>query len=371
MYRTSFQTIRSFLINPVSIKTCNLSTLVDDSPQSSSKHYQEQMKHYIAAKHRIATMMGSDPNTFTEKDMKIALRYLIPHHIRSIPSKPQILHPDVLTRRDRIEFKIDRVDQNNRPLEAGFYTTHPCYHNFHLEVIRFKKFLDSSDITFKPKKIPDLPQPPDCTLGTLLDSNLFRYAGKEAVELVVGEILRKWYYEHILVELKELIQHPAADESVLAFVRPFFEKVINIPQIAKHTVVFQHESGSQVVEEVGKRKSSSATVQVWRGEGYIIVNGRCMGEYFLHFQDALQILYPLQLIGVLGKYSVDCTVSDGGHSGQSGAIRIALAKSLAYLEPQSRDILSNAGLLWSDSRRREGKKPGRKRARRGYTWRKR
>ena len=329
------------------------------------------MKHYQAAKHRIATIMGADPNTFTEKDMQMALRYLIPHHIRPIPSKPQILHPDVLTRRDRIEFKIDRLDKNNRPLESGFYTTQPCYHNFHLEVIRFKKFLDSSDITFKPKRTPEFPQPPDCALDTILDTNLFKYASKEAVELAIGEIIRPWYYEQIQVQLKELIQHPAADESVLAFVRPFFDKVMNIPAIDRHTVVFRHESGCEIVRETGKRKSSCATVDVWPGDGYIIVNGKSMGEYFPHFQDALQIMYPLQLIGVLGKYSVDCTVLDGGHSGQSGAIRIALAKTLAYLEPQATDTLSNAGLLWSDSRRKEGKKPGRKRARRGYTWRKR
>ena len=329
------------------------------------------MKHYLAAKHRIATMMGADPNTFTEKDMKMALSYLIPHHIRSIPSKPQILHPDILTRRDRIEFKVDRLDQNNRPLEAGFYTTQPCYHNFHLEVIRFKKFLDSSDITFKPNRIPELPQPLDCTLETIQDTNLFRYASKEAVELVIGEILRKWYYEHIQVELKELIQHPAADDSVLAFVRPFFEKIKNISPIDKHTLVYQHESGCEVVKETGKRKISSATVHVWRGDGFIIVNGKSMSDYFQHFQDAMQILYPLQLIGVLGKYSMNCIVRDGGHTGQSGAIRFALAKTLAYFEPQSTDILSNAGLLWSDGRRKEGKKPGRKRARRGFTWRKR
>ncbi|KAI6649401.1 28S ribosomal protein S9, mitochondrial [Oopsacas minuta] len=372
MYRTTFITCRSFLTYNGILQSCYMSTLAKDTPLTTySKHYKEQMKHYIAAKHRLAKMMGANPVGFTEKDMKEALNYLLPHHIRPIPAKPQILHPELLRRRDRVEFKVETVDRDNRPLEAGFYMRHPCFQNFQLITIRFKRYLETEDITFKPNNIPELPLHPDCTLKTILDTNAFKYADKEAVELAIGEILTNWHYDKILAELTELINHPNADDDVLAFVRPFFEKVVEIDPLNQNTITFRHESGCQIVQENGTRKSSIAVVQVWLGEGYIIVNGKSVSDYFTHFQDVMQIIYPLQLIGVLGKYSMDCKVIDGGHSGQSGAIRLALAQCLAFLEPQAEETLSNAGLLWRDIRRREGKKPGRMRARRGYTWRKR
>ena len=370
MYRTTQLTYRSLITATCPLQSC-YSTLTKDNPSHYSKHYKEQMKHYLAAKQRIAKMMGANPSEFTEKDMKEALKYLIPHHIRPIPARPQIVHPEVLRKRDRVEFKIERVDQYNRPLEAGFYTTRPCFYNFQLEVIRFKRYLDTDDVTYKPQDIPELSQPADCTLQTILDTNLFKLEDKEAVELVIGEILTSKYYDMVLEELTGLIKHPGAGDDVLAFVRPFFEKVTEIIPLHQNTTTFRHESGCQVVQESGKRKSATAVVQVWPGDGYIIVNGRSVSEYFHNFQDVMQILYPLKLIGALGKYSMDCKVDNGGHSGQSGAIRIALAKSLSFLEPQAEETLSNAGLLWTDPRKREGKKPGRMRARRGYTWRKR
>ena len=368
MYRTTLLAYRITTTCP--LQPCYSTLTKDDSPHYS-KHYKEQMKHYLAAKQRIAKMMGADPNDFTEWDMGRSLRYLIPHHIRPFPARPQIVHPELVRKRDKVEFKIGRVDQYNRPLEAGFYTTRPCFHNFQLEVIRFKRYLDTGDVICKPQDILELEQPADCTLKTILDTNLFKLMDKEAIELVIGEILTSKYYDMVQEELTQLINHPSAGKDVLAFVRPFFYEVFKIAPLHDNTIIFRHESGCQVVQERGKRKTSKAVVQVWPGDGYIIVNGKSVSEYFLRFQDVIQILYPLKLIGALGKYSMDCKVVKGGPSGQSGAIRLALAKCLSFLEPQTEEVLSNAGLLWSDPRRKEGKKPGRKRARRGYTWRKR
>ena len=340
-----------------------------DSPDTN--YYQAKMEEFLSAKNRLAYIMGADPNTFTEGEMKGALTYLIPHHIRPVATRPHILHPDELKRRNRVELKVLRADVNSRPLEPGFYTSNPFYHNFLLDVIRFKKYLDTDDESFKPKNITDLPEPEDCTLETILDANVFKFFDKDSIELVIGETLSNWYYDSVREEITGLIKYPGANELVLTFVRPFFRPLLkttpNINEITEYT----HESGVQVVEQTGKRKSSSSVVKVWRGDGYITVNGRSMSEYFKTFQDMTQILYPLNIIGALGKFSVDCQVVDGGSSGQSGAIRIALAKALAFLEPQSAHILSGSGLLWTDYRRKEGKKPGRMRARRGFTWRKR
>jgi small subunit ribosomal protein S9 len=72
---------------------------------------------------------------------------------------------------------------------------------------------------------------------------------------------------------------------------------------------------------------------------------------------------PLRVAEAAERFDVDATITGGGVSGQAGALRMALARSLVELEPESRSTLKKAGLLTRDSRKKESKKYGLKKAR--------
>lgn len=122
----------------------------------------------------------------------------------------------------------------------------------------------------------------------------------------------------------------------------------------------------------GKRKSSIAKVSLVKGTGKIIVNGKDVYEYFPFKTLVMDLTQPLELTNTMDKFDVTANVSGGGFSGQTGAIRLGIVKALleydSASDPESetsfRKILKTAGLVTRDSREKERKKPGLKKARR-------
>ncbi|CDF87622.1 BN860_10638g1_1 [Zygosaccharomyces bailii CLIB 213] len=119
---------------------------------------------------------------------------------------------------------------------------------------------------------------------------------------------------------------------------------------------------------VGRRKSSVAKVQVVKGTGEIIVNGRPLNSYFVNLKDRESVAYPLQVIDCLGDFNVFVTTSGGGPTGQAEATMHALAKALVVFNPLLKPRLRKAGTLTRDYRHVERKKPGHKKARKMPTW---
>ena len=122
----------------------------------------------------------------------------------------------------------------------------------------------------------------------------------------------------------------------------------------------------------GKRKSSIAKVTLVKGTGKITVNGKDVYEYFPFKTLVMDLTQPLELTNTMDKFDVDAKVSGGGFSGQTGAIRLGIVKALleydSASDPESetsfRKILKTSGLVTRDSREKERKKPGLKKARR-------
>lgn len=122
----------------------------------------------------------------------------------------------------------------------------------------------------------------------------------------------------------------------------------------------------------GKRKSSIAKVNLVPGSGKITVNGVDVYEYFPFNTLVMDLVQPLELTNMSEKFDVIATVKGGGFSGQSGAIRLGIVKALLDYDSASdptsessfRKILKGAGLVTRDSRVKERKKPGLKKARR-------
>lgn len=122
----------------------------------------------------------------------------------------------------------------------------------------------------------------------------------------------------------------------------------------------------------GKRKSSIAKVNLVAGSGKITVNGVDVYEYFPFETLVMDLAQPLELTNTMDKFDVNATVKGGGFSGQSGAIRLGIVKALLDYDSASdptseesfRKILKSSGLVTRDSRVKERKKPGLKKARR-------
>ena len=126
-----------------------------------------------------------------------------------------------------------------------------------------------------------------------------------------------------------------------------------------------YESKKQYQYGTGRRKSSVARVRVYEnGTGSIIINGRDIDDYFGLETLKLIVRQPLVTTDTLGKLDVVCTVSGGGVTGQAGAIRHGIARSLCKADPELRGALKKAGFLTRDPRMKERKKYGLKAARR-------
>ena len=121
----------------------------------------------------------------------------------------------------------------------------------------------------------------------------------------------------------------------------------------------------------GRRKTSVARVRLIPGDGKIVINGREFEEYFALPSLQLIIKQPLVLTDLFGKYDVLVNVAGGGVSGQAGAVRHGISRALLEVEGENRPVLKKAGLLTRDSREKERRKYGLKKARKASQFSKR
>jgi len=121
----------------------------------------------------------------------------------------------------------------------------------------------------------------------------------------------------------------------------------------------------------GRRKTAIAQVRLMPGSGIITVNGIPYEEIFSSPEFQRTILKPLIATENLGKYNVVAKVEGGGISGQSGALSHGIARALLKADDNFKAILRQSGLLTRDSRVKERKKPGLKRARKAPQYTKR
>lgn len=128
---------------------------------------------------------------------------------------------------------------------------------------------------------------------------------------------------------------------------------------------------AQYYEGIGRRKTSSARVRIETGSGNFVVNGKPLQDYFPRDGDADSIIAPLQSAELEGRLDVSVLVQGGGITGQTGAVRHGLARALLEMDPELRPKMRQAGFLTRDSRMKERKKPGLKRARKAPTYTKR
>ena len=115
----------------------------------------------------------------------------------------------------------------------------------------------------------------------------------------------------------------------------------------------------------GRRKSSVARVYLVPGSGNIVVNGKDVNEYMPYATLVMDLKQPLDITNTLERFDIKAVVNGGGFTGQSGAIRLGIARALLEASNNEyRPVLKANGMLTRDARSKERKKYGLKAARR-------
>lgn len=115
---------------------------------------------------------------------------------------------------------------------------------------------------------------------------------------------------------------------------------------------------------LGKRKTSIAQVRLYKGEGKTFINDMTLKEWMDYHELSQKILAPLETVGMKDKFNITVLVKGGGKNSQAEAIRHGIARALVEFDPTLRGNLKGLGFLSRDSRIKERKKYGLKRARR-------
>lgn len=127
----------------------------------------------------------------------------------------------------------------------------------------------------------------------------------------------------------------------------------------------------EIINTIGRRKTSIARIYLKPGKGTITVNDRDLAIYFTSEIHQTTVKQPLTIAKVDGSYDVTVNVEGGGNKGQAEAIRLGIARALVNANTENRAALKKEGLLTRDSRMVERKKPGRRKARRRFQFSKR
>jgi small subunit ribosomal protein S9 len=126
-----------------------------------------------------------------------------------------------------------------------------------------------------------------------------------------------------------------------------------------------------LVQSTGRRKEAVARVRLRPGTGVVTINKRAIENYFPMATQRMVVTAALTLTNHEETYDIDATMHGGGITGQAGAMRMGIARALIVLDPELRGALKKAGLLTRDSRAKESKKYGLKKARKAPQYSKR
>ncbi|HJN58633.1 MAG: 30S ribosomal protein S9 [Dehalococcoidia bacterium] len=121
----------------------------------------------------------------------------------------------------------------------------------------------------------------------------------------------------------------------------------------------------------GRRKSAIARVRVFNTPGSVTVNGKPLEDFITVDGWKQHAIRPLLVTDMEGSLTVVIKTHGGGISGQAGAISLGISRAIINLDPNMRKVLKTAGLLTRDSRVKESKKYGLKRARKAPQYTKR
>ncbi|KAJ8256224.1 hypothetical protein COCON_G00200880 [Conger conger] len=321
----------------------------------------KQIEEFNLSKRHLANIMGEDPENFTQEDIDRSIVYLFPSALFEKKARPIMKHPDLIFPRQRAV----QWDPDGRPFHYLFYTGKQSYyslmHDTFAKVLEVERYQDRLLL----KGLFSQEVKPISLAGG-------RWLSKDEFEEFLVETISDQDYTYFLQLIGRLSSLPYSSlekEFILSF-----HKQLDV-QASKQLgqpLEFDQD-GVAFSSAQGRRKTAEATVVLRDiSSGKITINSVDYLKYFPSLQDRLQLMFPLQFVGRLGRHALECTVTGGGHSAQAGALRLAIARALlSYVSESEKESMRQAGLLTSDPRLKERKKPGQAGARRKFTWKKR
>jgi small subunit ribosomal protein S9 len=127
----------------------------------------------------------------------------------------------------------------------------------------------------------------------------------------------------------------------------------------------------EVINTLGRRKTSVARVYLMKGTGKVTVNKRDYKDFFTVAVLQSKVEQPFNLTDTVGQYDVKVNVAGGGVNGQAEAIRLGIARALVKVSEDMKPLLKAEGLMTRDPRMVERKKPGQPKARKKFQFSKR
>jgi small subunit ribosomal protein S9 len=127
----------------------------------------------------------------------------------------------------------------------------------------------------------------------------------------------------------------------------------------------------EMVNALGRRKSAVARIFVTEGTGKITINKKDLQDYFPSSILQFVVKQPLTTLNVAEKYDIKVNLDGGGYTGQSQALRLAIARALVKINPEDKKALRAEGFMTRDAREVERKKPGQPKASRRFQFSKR
>ncbi|XP_030057313.1 small ribosomal subunit protein uS9m isoform X1 [Microcaecilia unicolor] len=350
----------------------------------------KQIEEFNVGKRHLANMMGEDPETFTQEDIDVcelsmlmlldviihlcvqvlvyrkslfqnAIKYIFPSGLFNTKARPLMKHPlDVFPKQKAIQWGED-----GRPFHFLFYTGKQSYYSLMHDT--YEKLLNI-------QKHEDHMRAKGVSSDNTVQINLIgsRWLIKEELEEILVEHLSDQDYMRFIQLLERISTQPYCNIEE-GYIMKFRKKLET--QLKKLVIepLQYDDRGIAFSKGEGKRKTARASVVLYdNGTGKITVNGVDYAEYFAVLQHREQLMFPFQFLDRLGKHDMVCTVLEGGKSSQAGAIRLASSKALmSFVTVNEVEFMRQAGLLTTDPRVRERKKPGQEGARRKFTWKKR
>lgn len=152
-------------------------------------------------------------------------------------------------------------------------------------------------------------------------------------------------------------------------------KVVNTPTNDAATAVAERPTAGGMKNGyywgTGRRKTAVARVRIRPGDGKFQINGRDIPNYFFSSRDRDDVVAPLKVTKLFGKYDVFANVAGGGPTGQAGAVMLGVARALLKVNPEFTSTLRDGRFLTRDPREVERKKPGQPGARKRFQFSKR
>uniref|UniRef100_A0A2K5Q9P2 Small ribosomal subunit protein uS9m n=1 Tax=Cebus imitator TaxID=2715852 RepID=A0A2K5Q9P2_CEBIM len=290
----------------------------------------KQTEEFNIGKRHLANMMEEDPETFTQEDIDKAIVYLFPSGLFEKEARPIMKHPELIFLKQR----AIQWGEDGHPFHYLFYTGKQSYYSLMHDIYGMLLNLEKRQSQLQAKGL----LPEETKTRDLIGS---RWLIKEELEEMLVEKLSDQDYMQFIHLLEKLLtlQYGAAEEE---FVQRFQRSAI---------IQSKKTQGMAFSKSEGKRRTAKAEAIVYEhGSGRIKVNGIDYLHFFPIMQDREQLMFPFHFVDRLGKHNETCT---------AGAVRLAMAKALcSFLTEDEVEWMRQAGLLTTDPRVRERKKPG-------------